>query len=190
MDFKDITKKIAEVVLGSTRMTDIASGVYAIVSSGEELHLVSAKGEKTPITMAGLASLRIITDAVKAKEAITTRDARESEHFTNLQKAIAADAGVVLTENTKFTVAGRLRIHDSVSDSLVYKNDQYIGYPDYVKASRKAFAMAKATEDQIAARNAAFTDASEDLRKSGLKKGVTAIDANLQLLPYFTVSDK
>lgn len=187
MNFADLTKKVVEVALGGARMIDIATGSYSVLSDGENVFLVSEKKERVPVTLAGLASLRIVEDAAKAQAVKTTRDARESIDYTNLQKALLAEK-VKLSESTKFNVVHRLQIIDVATDQPIYKNDCYKGYPEYMKASRNAANLPKASEEQIAVRNAAFTDASDALRKSGLKSGITADSKNLQQMPVFTVT--
>jgi hypothetical protein len=188
MDFAKLTTNVLAVVLGGQRMTDIATGSYSIVPEGDDkIYLVSEKKEKVLVSAASLAALRIVSDATKAAAVKTTREARESGDYSTLQKALVAEQ-VKLSENTRLNVVHRLQIMDTINDAPVYKNDCYQGYPEYMKASRSAFALPSVSPEQITARNNAFTEASENLRKTGLKKGITADNKHLQLMPVFTVA--
>ena len=189
MNFDELSKKVAEATLGSNRMTDIAEGTYTIGVEGDKVMLVSEKKEKVPITVNGLAALRIVEDAAKAKTILTTREARESSDYSTLQKAIVSDSAK-LNDSTQLKVVHRLRIIDGISGKEVYKNNCYNGYPEFVKASRIANAMPAVSDEQKTARNNAFTEATEALRASGVKSGITVEDKNLQLLPVFQVTSK
>lgn len=190
MDYKDLTKKVTEASLGNARMTDIAVGKYAVAIEGEDkIFLVDEKKVKVPVTATGLAALRIVESQEVAKKIATTREARESSDYKTLQKALQGESGVVLSDKTRFNVVHRLRIIDNINDKPVYKNECYIGYPEYVKAARLASAMPSVSDDQKTARANAFTEASENLRKSGIKTGINSEDKNLQLLPVFTVTE-
>jgi hypothetical protein len=188
MTIAELSKAVADAQLGNARMTDIKSGTYTIGIDGDKIHLLSDKKTKVPLASVNtLAGLRIATDAAKAASCKTTREARDSENYNTLQKALIAES-VKLSENTKFTVIHRLKIQDVVTDSPVYKNENYKGYPEYVKAARKAAAMSTATPDNVAARNAAFTEATDALRASGVKAGVKDVDESYMLIPVFSVS--
>lgn len=189
MDFNTLAKQLAEVQLGNARMTDVATGTYAIAIEGDKVSLVSETKQRIPVSLPSLAAMRIVADASKATAAKTTREARESADYSNLQKAITLE-GKSLTDKTRFTVVHRLQIQDVVNDAPIYKNECYKGYPEYVKASRKAANLPSASDEQKAARNAAFTEASEELRKSGVKAGIAADNKNLLLMPVFTVAEK
>lgn len=189
MNFDELSKKVAEATLGSNRMTDIAEGNYTIGVDGEKVMLVSEKKEKIQISVNGLAALRIVEDAAKAKAIATTRDARESSDYSTLQKAVVSEA-VKLNDSTQLKVVHRLRIIDGVNDKPIFKNNCYNGYPEFVKASRKASAMPAVSEEQRTERANAFTEATETLRASGVKSGITVEDKNLQLLPVFQVTSK
>lgn len=193
MDFKKLREKIASEQLGSNRLTDIPAGTYSLVlpaTDEGQIVLVNEKKNKYPITPRGLASMRIVTD--KSKLTVkTTKEARESEEFSNLQKAIVED-NFEVSETTKFNVVGHLRIHDAATDACIMKNQWYIGYPEYVKKTRKIANLPRVTKDEIAARTAGFTEASESLRASGVKKGADApkdVDENYLLMPVFTVTN-
>lgn len=189
MDFTTLSKNLAEVQLGSARMTDVATGTYAIHIDGDKVALVSETNQKIPVSLPSLAAMRIVADAAKAATAKNTREARDNADYSNLQKAITLE-GKSLNEKTRFTVVHRLQIQDVVNDLPIYRNECYKGYPEYVKASRKAAGMPNASVEQTSARNAAFTEASEELRKTGVKSGITADAKNLLLMPVFTVSEK
>lgn len=186
MNFEQLSKGILDAKLGGNRITDLDSGVYTVSIDGEKVFLVSEKKGKVPVTVAGLAALRIVESKDKAIVVKTTREARESSDYSTLQKALLAET-VKLDDSTKFEVVHRLRIIDGTSDSPIYKNNCYNGYPQYVKASRNANAMPALTDEQKTARNNAFTEASEALRASGVKSGITLEDKNLQLMPVFQV---
>ena len=186
MNFAELTEKVKSATLGSNRMTDIAAGKYTVAINGADVFLVSEKKEKVPVTVNGLAALRIVESKDKAITVKNTREARESTDYTTLQKAIA-DEKVKLDDATSFEVVHRLRIIDGVSEQPIYKNNCYNGYPQYVKASRAASALPALTDEQRTARNNAFTEASEALRSSGVKPGIAIEDKNLQLMPVFTV---
>lgn len=188
MDFKTLAKKLAEITLGTARMTDIKDGVYHIAfGENDSVILVSDKAHKVPVSnMATLASLRICESPEVAKKAVNTRDARTTEGYSNLQSGLKSEA-IALDDKTTFKVIHRLQIQDIANEAPIYQNPCYKGYPEYVKASRKAANLPNATEEQTKIRNAAFTDASEELRKSGVKAGTTATAENLLLMPVFQV---
>ena len=192
MDFKELAVKVAEVQLGSAKITDMKKDTYSLVIVDDEtVNLVTAKKTKYPLGHRALAAMRIVTDADKCGLAKTTREARDDkENFTTLQQAITEE-GVVIDEKTKFTVVGHLRIQDA-EGQLIYRNECYRGHAEYLKASRKAFNMAKKTKDEKDTRNAAFTQASDDLRASGVKTGANApkeVDESYLMMPVFIVTN-
>ena len=192
MTFAQLTKKIQEVVLGTARMTDIKDGSYHLETEGDKLSLISDTGHKVPINvdnLASLASMRIVEDAAEAKKIKTTADARISPVYSNLKDKIAKEK-VELDDTCKFNVVHRLRIKDAASDALVYQNAHYNGYPEYVKAARKAVNLPNITPSEKTARTQAFADASDALRNSGVKAGVKESDDNLVLMPVFTMTAK
>ena len=77
---------------------------------------------------------------------------------------------------------------DAETEQPTFKNECYKEYPAYVKAARKAAALPSVSDDQKTARNLAFTEASENLRKSGLKAGIKQDDSTYLLMPVFTVT--
>jgi hypothetical protein len=193
MNFTELKEKIASEQLGGARLTDIKPGSYKLVLPSTEdgvINLVDDKKHKYPITARGLASMRIVTDASKITVK-TTREARElPEVFGNLQKAIV-DEGLAISESTKFNVVGGLRVYDAAGEP-VYKNLHYQGYPEYLKATRKAFNMPKTTKNEETARNAAFTEAGDTLRQTGVNKGTKApkdVDDSYICMPVFTISN-
>ena len=186
MDFTELTKKVKEAAIGTGRMTDVKNGVYHIDPSGKNICLVSEKKQRIAVTENALAALRIVESSDSMKDIVTTRDARNSEAFKNLQDAVEAES-VKLSADTKFEVVGHLRILDITTDKPTYRNECYKGYPSYVKASRIAAAMPHATDEQTSARNLAFSEASEELHTSGLKPSITEEDKNLMLIPVFKV---
>ena len=194
-DFKKLSEEIAKVSLGTARMTDVKAGVYHIDISkdGEKVSLVS-EDKKIKVNIntnnfASLAALRIVESQEAAKKAKTTREARSTEGYGNLQDALNNEK-IALDSTTKFTVVHQLQIIDLDTDKPTFKNEHYKGYPEYVKTSRKAANMPATTEDERTARAAAFAEASESLRKSGVKSGTTEADENLLLMPVFTVTAK
>lgn len=191
MDFKILSEKIAEVQLGSAKITDMKKDVYSLIIVDEDtVSLVSSKKTKYPLGHRALAAMRIVTDANKVSLVKTTREARDNENFGTLQKSIVNE-GLTIDEKTKFTVVGHLRIQDAEGAS-VYKNEHYRNYSDYTKAARKAFNMPKKTQDEKDARIAAFNDATEALRASGVKTGTNApkeVDESYLMMPVFTVTN-
>ena len=191
MNFKELSEKIAAEQLGGAKLTDIKVGVYSLDIDGESINLVSEKKAKYPITLRSLASMRVVADANKLATLKTTKDARESEDVHNLQDSIANE-GIILSENTKFNVIGHLKIVDSATEKPVYRNSFYSGYPAYLKAAREANLMAKKTDDEKAARNAAFTAATETLRASGVKTGEGApkdVPESYLQMPVFKITN-
>ena len=182
MTFEELNDKVLKAQAGNGRMTDIVSGIYTPLIEDKNIFLVSEKGQRVRVTENSLASMRIVTDATKAAEAKTTRDARSSETYSTLQAALAADK-TKISEKTKFNVVHRLRIVDTATENLVYRNEHYKGYPAYLKSARVAAALTDATERQNA-----FAEASEALRQTGVKNGITEEDKNLVLMPVFTVT--
>lgn len=188
MTLNELAKAVAEAQLGNPRMTDVVSGTHTISIDGEKVFLVSDKKVKVPISIPSLASLRIVTSEANAKTAANTREARTNENYKPFQAALAAEGGVKLDANTKFTVVHRLPIVDSITGETLLRNENYKGYPEYVKSARKASAMPSVTPEQITARNNAFTEASEALHASGYKAGIAATEKTSLMLPVFTVS--
>jgi hypothetical protein len=193
MDFKTLQEKIAEQQLGGARITDIKLGTYKLVLPEKEdgvIYLSNDKKAKYAITTRGLASMRIVADASKITVK-TTSDARNlPDVFSNLQTAIVND-GVAISEATKFNVVGQLRVHDA-TDTPVYRNQHYKGYADFLKSSRKAFNMPNVTPNEQSARTAAFTDANDALRASGVNSGAKApkdVDESYICMPVFTISN-
>jgi hypothetical protein len=194
MNFEKLQKEIADLQLGNAKLTDIKTGTYALVlpaKDGETIFLVGAKKNKYPISLRGLAAMRVVTAADKITVK-TTKEARDNDNFRSLQSAIVDDS-LPITENTKFSVVGHLRIHDAGSDELVYKNEHYTGYPEYVKTTRKIAAKYPSTgtfsEVEKADRNAQYTEATEVLRASKVKKDTVIDDKNLIMMPVFTVTN-
>lgn len=193
MNFNELQKSIADQQLGTARITDMKKGVYKLVlpsKEGEAILLVGEKKEKYPIGLRSLAAMRIVDDASKITVK-TTREARDNGIVKTLQDAIVNE-GVAISEATKFNVVGHLRVHDAGLDSQVLKNENYKGYPEYVKTTRKIAAKyprtAVLTEAQQTERNAAFTEATETLRASGAK-AVADDDKNYIMMPVFTVTN-
>ena len=192
MTFSQLNKEIQKVVLGTARMTDIKDGIYHLESAGDKLTLVSETGHKVPVNtnnLAALASMRIVEDIKEAQKVSTTADARISPAYSNLKDKMAKEA-IELDEACKFNVVHRLKIKDIATDTLVYQNVNYNGYPQYVKATRKVNALPNLTPTEQTARQHAFADASETLRASGVKEGVKESNENLILMPVFTLTTK
>jgi hypothetical protein len=192
MTFAQLTKKIQEVSLGTARMTDIKDGIYHLECAGDKVTLVSETGHKVPVNtnnFAALASMRIVEDEKAAQKIATTADARISPVYSNLKDKLAKE-GAELDESFKFNVVHRLKIKDVATDTLVYQNVHYNGYPEYVKAARKANALPNITPAEQTARQQAFADASENLRNSGIKEEVKESSENLVLMPVFTMTTK
>lgn len=189
MTFAELSKSVADAQLGNARLTDVKAGTYSIAIDGDKIFLVSEKKVKIPVNSAAtLAALRISTDATKAATCKTTREARDSDNYWTLQKAIISE-GFQLSESTKFNVIHRLKIQDVATDAPVYKNEHYKGYPEYVKSTRKAAAMPAVTDNDKLARNAAFSEASDALRASGVKGTVPNTEDAFVLMPVFSVSN-
>lgn len=189
MNFSDLTKKIKDAKISTVRMSDIKTGTYHIDPSGTDIYLVSDKKQKIRVTENALASLRIVEDPEKAKLVLTTRDARDSEQYKSLQDAVNSEE-ITLSEDTKFNVVHRLKVIDAATEKPTYRNECYTGYPEYLKAARKAGAMPHVTTDETDARNLVFSEASAALRKTELKLGITEDDKHLNLIPVFQVSKK
>jgi hypothetical protein len=184
MNFAELSKAVAEVSLAQARITDVAPGVHTISIDGEKVYLVNEKKEKFPISTRSLAAMRIVKSAADALKATNTADARETDVYGTLQDSIKKE-NIKVDENTKFTCVHRLAIQDTINNQPVYKNNNYKGYPEYVKSARKASALPSVSDEQKTARNNAFTEASEALRASGAK----STDAkHCLLMPVFTVS--
>lgn len=186
MNYTDLTKAVLSAPINNARLTDLEKGTYSLQIDGENINLVSEKKQNTRLSVNSLAAMRVVADAVSAATAINTRDARTNPAYSTLQAALVAEK-VTISDATKFNVVHKIRIQDAVTDSPVFKNEHYKGYPEYVKASRKAAGMPLVTEEQRAARNAAFTEASEALRASGIKSGTATDDKNLLLMPVFMI---
>lgn len=192
MTFSQLNKEIAKVTLGTARMTDIKDGIYHLECEGDKVTLVSDSGHKVPVNtnnFAALASMRITDDATEAQKVSTTADARGNAAYSNLKDKLAKES-IELDDTCKFNVVHRLKIKDIATDSLVYQNVHYNGYPQYVKAARKANALPNITPSEQTARQQAFADASEALRVSGIKAGVKEANENLVLMPVFTLTVK
>ena len=192
MTFSQLTKAIAAVTLGTARMTDIKDGIYHLECAGDKVSLVSETGHIVPINtnnFASLASMRITDDEKEAKKIATTADARISPVYSNLKDKVAKEK-IDLDDSVKFNVVHRLKIKDIATDTLVYQNNCYNGYPQYVKAARKANSLPNITPAEQTSRQQAFADASEELRLSGVKDGVKESNENLVLMPVFTVTLK
>jgi hypothetical protein len=189
MTFAELSKSVADAQLGNARLTDVKAGTYSIAIDGDKIFLVSDKKVKIPVNSAAtLAGLRISTDAAKAATCKTTREARDSDNYNTLQKMIVAE-GFQLSESTKFNVIHRLKIQDVATDSPVYKNEHYKGYPEYVKSARKAAAMPAVTLNDQTARSTAFSEATDALRLSGVKSTVPNTDEAFILMPVFSVTN-
>jgi hypothetical protein len=194
MTFAELQTAVAEQQLGNAKLTDIKTGTYSLVlgaTKEDPCHLIGSKKEKYPISVRSLAAMRIVTDASKVALAKTTREARDNDAFSTLQKSIVDDS-LPVTEATKFNVVGHLKIQDVVTEEPVYKNEHYVGYPIYVKASRKAANLPRKTEDERTIRNAAFTEATDNLRASGVNKGAKAPKDEPNsyiMMPVFTVTN-
>jgi len=186
MTFEQLAKAVSETTIGRSRLTDLGKGVYTIQldpKSDTSAFLVSDKKKKTPVSIEALAALRIVKSAADAATAVYTNEVRENAQYGNLQDSITNE-GLKINENTKLEVVHKLRVKDAVTGDIIYRNEHYKNYADYVKASRKA---ALITAD--AERRAAFTEASEALRTGGLKTPTPALeDKNLVMIPVFTVS--
>jgi hypothetical protein len=195
-----LREAIANAQVGRSRLTDLVKGKYTLSVVADEkdakkLHvsLISEKKVKTPLTINSLAGMRIATSQAKVANILSTEDARATEEIGTFQNSLALDNSI-LTEGMQFEVIHKLRIKDNINDKgtdktkWVYNNNCYKGYPEYVKAATKANGMPSATDDDAAARNAAFNEATATLRASGLKDEVTLEDKNLQMLPVFTVT--
>jgi hypothetical protein len=191
-----LREAIADAKIGRSRLTDLVKGKYTLSvvadkDDAKKLHvsLISEKKVKTPLTVNSLAGMRIATSQAKVANILSTEDARATEEIGTFQNSLAQDNSI-LTEGMQFEVIHKLRIKDNINDKnkWVYNNNCYKGYPEYVKMATKANGMPSATDDDTAARNAAFNEATATLRASGLKDEVTLEDKNLQMLPVFTVT--
>jgi hypothetical protein len=191
-----LREAIADAKIGRSRLTDLVKGKYTLSvvadkDDAKKLHvsLISEKKVKTPLTVNSLAGMRIATSQAKVANILSTEDARATEEIGTFQNSLAQDNSI-LTEGMQFEVIHKLRIKDNINDKnkWVYNNNCYKGYPEYVKMATKANGMPSATDDDTAARNAAFNEATTTLRASGLKDEVTLEDKNLQMLPVFTVT--
>ena len=186
MNYTDLTKAVLSAPINNARMTDLEKGTYSLVIDGDNIALVSDKKQKTRLSVNSLAAMRIVANAADAAKATNTRDARTAPEYSTLQAALVAEK-VTISDATKFNVVHKIRIQDAVTDSPVFKNEHYKGYPEYVKASRKAAGLPTVTEEQRSARNAVFTEASEALRASGVKPNTPTDDNNLLLMPVFMI---
>lgn len=182
--FVKLNSDVLEASIGSARITDVKEGTYNLELKDDKISLVDSKKKAIGITINTLAGLRIVTSAEKAKVAATTRDARESDDYMTLQDALKLEGGPKLDETTKFNVVHRLKIHDSVNDKPVYRNECYKGYPAYVKAAREAANLDVADPT----RNTKFNEATDALRASELKAGIIESPKTLQMLPVFTIT--
>lgn len=181
MNYSDLTKAVLTAPINNARMTDLEKGTYKLEIDGDAIHLVSEKKQKTNLTVNSLAAMRIVADATKAATAVNTRDARTNPDYSTLQQALIAEK-VTISDTTKFNVVHKIQIQDAVTDSPVFKNEYYKGYPEYVKASRKAMLIPAGD-----LRNAAFSEASEALRASQVKTGTPQDDKTLLKMPVFTI---
>lgn len=194
MNFDELSKKIMEAPVGNVRLTDVKKGsTYQITFDDKNrVYLTDAKKNRTPVSPNALAALRVVTDPVKAATAKTTRDARTHEDYNQLQKLLLAENGIKLDANTKFNVVHQLQILDTNqdTDTPIYRNECYRGYPAYIKETRKIAASANANDDEatVAARGAAYTAASEALRATGLKPGIQHNETTWMMMPVFTIT--
>lgn len=190
MDFKELSQKIVDAPIGQSRLTDMNKGTYSLVISadGKSIALVSDKKKKTPITVNSLAAMRVVADAATAATVETTRDARTSDAYSPLQELLASER-VKVSESTKFNVVHKLRILDTITGKPIFRNEHYTGYPAYVKASREASQLPGDTDAQKAAKNAAYTAASEVLHATEVKTGTAIEEKNLIMMPVFTVTN-
>jgi len=186
MNFEALKKAIIAAPINNSRMTDLAIGsihniAIDVDKDGKDIYfLVDATSKKrTPSGANALAAMRIVSDENAAKLVTTTRDARNSADYKPLQAAVAAEA-ITLNESTKFKVVHQLEILDPVTNVPYYANDNYNGYPAYLKAAQKAGRLL-GTERQTA-----FTEATEALRASGLKVAEAA--AKKLKMPVFVVT--
>jgi hypothetical protein len=186
-----LLEKIKNAQISNGRLTDISKGSYTLeVKTDDKKNLVIAlvgeKKNRIPVTVNGLAALRIAVSKDAVSKIESTEDARDSDEIRPFQAAILAEE-VKLTPGLKFEVIHRLRMKDSVNGGWVYRNNCYTKYPEFLAASSKANAMPKVTTDEIAARNLAFNEATVALRASGKKTEVTVDEKHLSLIPVFTV---
>lgn len=190
MTFAELNAAVAAAVLGSVKLTGLNKGIHTIALDGDVISIVTPKGVKVAITERGLASLRIVVSEEKAKLSANTRDAKVSENYTSLQKALEAE-NVTLTEATKLELVHKLPIYDSVLEQTVLTNDSYKGYPEFVKSTRRAMAIGggkkKLTEAETAERTLAFSEANDSLRSSGYKAGVVPTETNTMTMPVFVI---
>lgn len=183
MNYESLTQNVLNAPLGGARMSNVAEGAWNLTIDGDKVFLSAPKKASIPVTDNGVAAMRIATDAATAKKYKTTREARESGEIVNLQTAIRTEQVKGLSASTKFEVVHRLQIEDAATGQVILNNDCYNGYPDYVKAARKA-ARLDGTERQDA-----FAAALEVLRASGIKAGKSTTDPkNIQHMPVFVVS--
>jgi hypothetical protein len=189
MKLEEIQKEILKINLGNARMTDVVNGTYQVFSpEGEDkVFIVNEEKHKVGVTFASLAAARIAVDPTAAAKLKTTRDARDSDAIISLKAGIESEK-ITFDDNLKLKVVHRLHIMDSVTGKKVYKNDCYEGYPTYVKSAREASLLPTDTEEQRLARNNAYTNASEALRKTDLKSGVTETAKYLLQMPVFQVT--
>lgn len=190
-----LQKQIADAQVGRSRLTDLAKGQYtlSVVADSKDpqklnIALVSDKKVRTPISVNGLAAMRIAVSKDKVANILTTEDARDTDEITTFQNALAAEQ-IKLSSGISFEVIHRLRMKDTVNpdNKFIFKNNCYKSYPEYVKASGKAAAMPSVTKDEETARNNAFTEATNTLRASGVKPDVAIDDKHLSLIPVFSV---
>lgn len=190
MTFEELNKKIAEQQIGVARITDVKPGEYKldIINPTDpkdkvRVLLVDLKsGKKFSTSIAGLASMRIVTKLDDAVKATTTLQVRETEGYDNLQNAMAKDS-IVLSPSTKFTAVHNLTIVDRETEKPIYKNECYSDYGKYVKETRKIALGPDGDE-----KNLAFATAGEKLRESGVAaKYRDNADWHLKM-PVFIVS--
>ncbi len=197
-NFKTLLEDICNVRLDHKRLNDlhISDDVYKIGfrditingKTDTTVCLMNTKLDEYSATIRQLAGLRVTNaTGVTAEWAHEFKDDLNGSTFQVKAREILAAGSSI--EASKFKVVKQLKIRNNqVTDKLVpvYKNDCYVGYPIYFVAARTAGAMPADTDAQKTARNLAFNEAYDTLRKSGVKSGIDEAKS-LLLLPVFVL---
>lgn len=183
----EILDDVKKVVRRGTALYNITTGEEVTLHiEGEDANertFLKSNKRKYNATIAQIAGLRYVenADVLKNVEDTATLFSEKANEVGVFQDALTEGK---IDSDFKLKVVKTVKQNDTINGGYVHRNNCYVDYQDYLKATRAAATLAN-----DAARAEAFADATTKLRESGVASGKKK-EENIITMPIFMITSK